>query len=235
LNRIEYVHQKSFIHRDVKPDNFVIGRGRRVSVIYIIDFGLAKKYRDSRTMMHIPYREGKHLTGTARYASISTHLGIEQSRRDDLEAVAYVLLYFIRGSLPWQGLKAGTKRDKYDKIMEKKMGTPIDVLCKYCPYEFHTYLNYTRCMRFEDRPDYVYVRRLFRDLFYREGLTYDFNFDWTAKIQAAATKMKPDDAEDVNEPPFGETDFPKKKQKSDEDNTREAGVVVRGTDEREAD
>ncbi|KAH0472512.1 MAG: uncharacterized protein KVP18_004718, partial [Porospora cf. gigantea A] len=136
LNRIEYVHQKSFIHRDVKPDNFVIGRGRRVSVIYIIDFGLAKKYRDSRTMMHIPYREGKHLTGTARYASISTHLGIEQSRRDDLEAVAYVLLYFIRGSLPWQGLKAGTKRDKYDKIMEKKMGTPIDVLCKYCPCEF---------------------------------------------------------------------------------------------------
>lgn len=104
-----------------------------MSVIYIIDFGLAKKYRDSRTMLHIPYREGKHLTGTARYASISTHLGIEQARRDDLEAVAYVLLYFIRGSLPWQGLKAGTKRDKYDKIMEKKMGTPIEQLCKYCP------------------------------------------------------------------------------------------------------
>ena len=112
---------------------------------------------------------------------------------------------------------------------------PVSLQRKSDPDEFHTYLNYTRCMRFEDRPDYVYVRRLFRDLFYREGLTYDFNFDWTAKIQAAATKMKPDDAEDVNEPPFGETDFPKKKQKSDEDNTREAGVVVRGTDEREAD
>eukprot|EP00921_Rhytidocystis_pertsovi_P004019 GHVQ01006925.1.p1 GENE.GHVQ01006925.1~~GHVQ01006925.1.p1 ORF type:complete len:328 (-),score=36.46 GHVQ01006925.1:156-1139(-) len=179
VNRIEYVHSKNFIHRDIKPDNFLIGRGKKMSVVFIIDFGLAKKFRDPKTQQHIAYREGKNLTGTARYASINTHLGIEQSRRDDLEALGYVLMYFNRGTLPWQGLKATSKKDKYDKIMEKKMSTPIEILCKHFPFEFITYLNYCRSLRFEDRPDYAYLRRLFKDLFFREGYQYDFIFDWT--------------------------------------------------------
>lgn len=99
--------------------------------VHIIDFGLAKKYRDPKSHIHIPYRENKNLTGTARYASINTHLGIEQSRRDDMESLGYVLMYFLRGSLPWQGLKAATKRQKYEKISEKKLSTPIDVLCRW--------------------------------------------------------------------------------------------------------
>lgn len=179
INRIEYVHSKSFLHRDIKPDNFLMGLGRRANQVYIIDFGLAKKYRDPTTHQHIPYRENKNLTGTARYASINTHIGIEQSRRDDLESLGYVLMYFLRGSLPWQGLKAGTKKQKYEKISEKKMTTPIEVLCKSYPSEFASYFHYCRSLRFDDKPDYAYLKRIFRDLFIREGFQFDYVFDWT--------------------------------------------------------
>jgi len=179
LGRLEYVHTKSFIHRDVKPDNFLIGLGKRQSVIHIIDFGLAKKYRDPRSHQHIPYRENKNLTGTARYASINTHIGIEQSRRDDLESLGYVLMYFIRGSLPWQGLKANTKKQKYERIMDRKMSTSTEQLCKGYATEFRSYFEYCRSLRFEDRPDYAYLKRLFKELFYRKGFQYDNMFDWT--------------------------------------------------------
>jgi len=179
LHRIEYLHSKNFIHRDIKPDNFVIGHGGKSNVVYIIDFGLAKKYRDPKAHQHIPYRENKSLTGTARYASINAHLGIEQSRRDDLEAIGFVLMYFNRGALPWQGIKASTKEEKYHKIMENKMSTPIETLCKGYPMVFATYLNYCRALRFEDRPDYAYLRRLFKDLFMCEGFVNDGVFDWS--------------------------------------------------------
>ncbi|XP_025076755.1 casein kinase I-like isoform X3 [Pomacea canaliculata] len=178
ISRIEYIHSKNFIHRDVKPDNFLMGLGKKGNLVYLIDFGLAKKYRDARTHQHIPYRENKNLTGTARYASINTHLGIEQSRRDDMESLGYVFMYFLRGSLPWQGLKAATKRQKYERISEKKMSTPIEELCKGFPSEFATYLNFCRSLRFDDKPDYSYLRQLFRNLFHRQGFTYDYVFDW---------------------------------------------------------
>lgn len=138
-----------------------------------------QKYRDPTTHQHIPYVEHKSLTGTARYASINTHLGIEQSRRDDLESLGFVLMYFNRGSLPWQGLKANTKKEKYNKIAEKKLSTPVELLCKHFPMEFATYLNYCRALRFDDKPDYKYLRRLFRDLFFRQGYAADYRFDWT--------------------------------------------------------
>ncbi|KAL9408350.1 hypothetical protein AB3S75_046834 [Citrus x aurantiifolia] len=179
INRVEYMHSRGFLHRDIKPDNFLMGLGRKSNQVYIIDYGLAKKYRDLQTHKHIPYRENKNLTGTARYASVNTHLGVEQSRRDDLESLGYVLMYFLRGSLPWQGLKAGTKKQKYDKISEKKMLTPIEVLCKSYPSEFTSYFHYCRSLRFEDKPDYSYLKRLFRDLFIREGYQFDYVFDWT--------------------------------------------------------
>jgi len=105
IQRIEYIHSKSYIHRDIKPENFLMGLGKKSNVAYVIDFGLSKKYRDTKTLQHIPYRENKNLTGTARYASINAHLGIEQSRRDDLEAIGYVLLYLSKGFLPWQGIR----------------------------------------------------------------------------------------------------------------------------------
>ncbi|KAJ5933395.1 hypothetical protein N7454_005724 [Penicillium verhagenii] len=202
ISRIEYIHAKSFIHRDIKPDNFLMGIGKRGNQVNVIDFGLAKKYRDPKTHFHIPYRENKNLTGTARYASINTHLGVEQSRRDDMESLGYVMLYFCRGSLPWQGLKAATKKQKYDRIMEKKMTTPTEVLCRGFPNEFAIYLNYTRSLRFDDKPDYSYLRKIFRDLFVRESFQYDYVFDWTvykyqknaAMIVDATKKDKDDEA-----------------------------------------
>ncbi|XP_060063480.1 casein kinase I-like isoform X1 [Ylistrum balloti] len=198
ISRIEYIHSKNFIHRDVKPDNFLMGLGKKGNLVYIIDFGLAKKYRDARTHQHIPYRENKNLTGTARYASINTHLGIEQSRRDDMESLGYVFMYFLRGSLPWQGLKAATKRQKYERISEKKMSTPIEELCKGFPSEFATYLNFCRSLRFDDKPDYSYLRQLFRNLFHRQGFTYDYVFDWNMLKFGTGRNSDVDDRQKVS-------------------------------------
>jgi len=191
IGRIEYVQNKNFIHRDIKPDNFLMGIGRHCNKVYLIDFGLAKKYRENHTKQHIPYREDKNLTGTARYASINAHLGIEQARRDDMESLGYVLMYFNRSSLPWQGLRAATKKQKYEKISEKKMATPIEGLCKGFPAEFAMYLNYCRGLRFEEMPDYMYLRQLFRILFRTLNHQYDYVFDWSMlKQKAAANAMQ---------------------------------------------
>jgi hypothetical protein len=149
-----------------------------MNTIYIIDYGLAKRYRDPKTGEHIPYRDHKSLTGTARYASLNTHLGIEQSRRDDLESIGIVLMYFLRGMLPWQGLQAKSKKEKYDKIKEKKASTTVEMLCKGYPEEFAIYLNYCRKLLFDEAPDHQYLKKLLKDLFLKKGFTYDNQYDW---------------------------------------------------------
>lgn len=178
--RLEFLHSRDYIHRDIKPDNFLMGRGKKKNMVYIIDLGLAKRYRDSSTHQHIPYREDKGLTGTVRYASINSHHGIEQSRRDDLESVGYILIYFLTGSLPWQGLKIDNRANKFRAICDLKMSIPVETLCKDCPKEFELYMRYVKDLHFDAKPDYFYLRRLFRSLFLKQGYTLDFIYDWTA-------------------------------------------------------
>ncbi|KAG6814510.1 hypothetical protein H0H92_000035 [Tricholoma furcatifolium] len=180
LSRVQTIHEKNLIYRDIKPDNFLIGRPgtKGANVVHVVDFGMAKQYRDPKTKQHIPYRERKSLSGTARYMSINTHLGREQSRRDDLEALGHVFMYFLRGSLPWQGLKAATNKQKYEKIGEKKQTTPIKELCEGFPEEFGIYLNYVRKLGFEETPDYDFLRELFAKVLKSSGEIEDGVFDW---------------------------------------------------------
>ena len=181
IQRLEFLHNNHFIHRDMKPDNFLIGHGKKQNVIYVIDYGLAKRYRDPKTGEHIPYKDNKSLTGTARYASVNAHLGIEQSRRDDLESIGFILIYFLKGSLPWQGLQGKTKNDKYDRIKDKKVATTIESLTRGLPEEFNIYLQYCRNLKFEERPDYNYMRKIFKDLMYKNGYEFDYQYDWVLK------------------------------------------------------
>ena len=178
LTRIEFVHEKGFLHRDIKPENFVIGLNEKSNLIHIIDFGLSKRYKDKTSGQHIPYRENRHLVGTVRYASINAHLGIEQSRRDDIEGIGYVLVYFYLGRLPWQS-KQDKGKPQVTKIMEKKLITPPEILCKKMPVEFSYYFHYCRNLKFEDRPDYNALKTLFIDLLStRINLKEEVIFDW---------------------------------------------------------
>ena len=178
LDRLQFIHNKNIIHRDIKPDNFVVGLDNKNYIIYVLDFGLSKKFRSSRTHQHIKFNINKKLTGTARYASINALKGCEQSRRDDLEAIGYVLMYFLRGSLPWQGLHVHKGEDRYKKILNKKKSTSAEELCVGFPRQFVDYINYTRNLEFEADPDYKYLRDLLVSALEDEKSQFDFWYDW---------------------------------------------------------
>ena len=179
LCRIEFLHSRHLIHRDIKPDNFLMGLYNNKSIVYICDFGLCKKFRDQNGK-HIPFDDTKKsLTGTARYASLYSHLGIEQSRRDDLESLAYSLIYFSKGSLPWMGIKAQNKTERYNKIFEKKLNSSINNLCEKLPNEFITFFHYIKYLQFDDKPNYQYLKSLLGKMYDKNNFSYDMNFDFT--------------------------------------------------------
>ena len=178
LDRIEYVHSKYIIHRDIKPENFLIGNPDKY-MIYIIDFGLSKKYKSSRTNKHVQFRLTKKFTGTARYASLNSIRGSEQSRRDDLEAIGYMLLYFFNGGkLPWQGVSCKQKAEKYVKIYTMKKNLNLDEFCKNMPREIIYFMNYARGLEFEQKPDYNYLRSLFENVLKENRTINDLHFSW---------------------------------------------------------
>lgn len=178
IARIQFVHENDLIYRDIKPDNFLVGATSEDNTIYLVDFGMIKQYRNPVTRQHIPYREKKSLSGTARYMSINTHLGREQSRRDDLESLGHVFIYFLKGELPWQGLKAPTNKMKYEKIGEKKQATSIQQLCSRLPPQFGDYMSYVRNLKFDEDPDYAYLVSLMDSALDSIGESDDGDYDW---------------------------------------------------------
>ena len=186
---LQYIHDRHIIHRDIKPDNFVMGLNKDNATLFLLDFGLAKKYRSSKTLEQYPYIKKKKLTGTARYASIHALEEMEQSRRDDLESVGYVLMYFLRGNLPWQGLKIKSKEDRYKKILDKKKETTSEQLCKNFPDEFREYLEYCRNLEYTETPKYDKLKSKFYDLVIKRKENFDFVYDWTTENDLKKRKL----------------------------------------------
>ena len=178
IKRIQSIHQKYYIHRDIKPDNFMTGRGENEKNIYIIDFGLAKKYYSVSKAQHIKFTTGKHLIGTARYCARNAHRGYEQGRRDDIESIGYVLMYFLLGVLPWQGLKIKKNEDQFEKIAEKKYTTPFEELTEGQPDEFLIFFKYIDKLNFEDQPNYIYLIGLFQTMIDKYCRECFYDFDW---------------------------------------------------------
>ena len=180
LSILEFIHDHHMVHRDIKPDNFCMGL-ENSKFVYLVDFGLAKKYRSSATLMHYPLINKKRLTGTPRYASINALKGYEQSRRDDLESLGYVLMLFLRGELPWQNLNAKSKEERNQKILQMKINISSSQLCEGFPIEFETFLNYVKNMEYTQTPYYDMLRNLLLNVLKSNNLIYNYIFDWTTK------------------------------------------------------
>lgn len=187
IKKIHYVHSRGIIHRDIKPENFLIGL--HSNDIYILDFGLCKFFKRTDNS-HIPMATNKKLVGTIRYTSLNGHMGYELSRRDDLESIGYMIIYFIKGKLPWQGLcqKEMTREAKYRLIYECKENTTNEQLCQGLPKEFKIYMDYVKSLDFAERPNYNYLYNLFTQLFKKNNFVYDNAYDWS-KIKQNQNKI----------------------------------------------
>jgi serine/threonine protein kinase len=177
IKRLEQLHNVGIIHRDIKPGNFVMGIGPNAHKVYLIDFGLANFFRNTDGS-HMAYRTDAPFRGTHRYASINAHFKIEQSRRDDLEGLGYVLIYFLRGGLPWQNINCSRRRRR-KMIGDSKKSVSLDQLCEGLPVEFKEYMEVVRNITYESDPPYRHLRKLFKRCFRRESYKKDFVYDWT--------------------------------------------------------
>ncbi|KAM0678629.1 hypothetical protein BDAP_000738 [Binucleata daphniae] len=186
LRIIEEMHKKEYIYRDLKPENILLYKND----IYLIDYGMCKKYIVDNK--HIKLITGKVLTGTARYASVNTHKGLEQSRRDDLEGLGYVLIFLLEGKLPWMGLPAPTRKEKYDKIARKKDETTSDMLCEGLPSGkyFVRYMDYVKNLEFTETPNYSLLVDIFDKIMKKNRIKDDNVFDWVTRPEIVRKKPK---------------------------------------------
>ena len=191
LDRIEWIHTKNIIHRDIKPENFLIGL-KDPRILYLIDFGLSKKYRSERTMKHIQFTLTKKLTGTARYASINALKGFELSRRDDLESFCYMIIFFILKKLPWQGIKAQTQAKRYKKNCELKEMFNIDEYKKTIPIEIITIFKYVKKLKFDEEPNYDKIRNLFNNFLNKIFYNKNDTFSWIKDKRILGLKKSSD-------------------------------------------
>ncbi len=188
INRLESVHSKGIIHCDIKPENFVIG-SKDKRLIYLLDFGLSKKYRSDRTKNHIQFSITKTMTGTARYASINALSGLQLSRRDDLESLSYIILYFLTKRLPWQGIEAKTLAKRYKKIYNKKIELEKWEKFSQIPIEIQDFIKYCRSLKFTQEPNYKKMRNYFYDLMKRQNIENDGNFSWIVDKSIIGSKL----------------------------------------------
>eukprot|EP00826_Nyctotherus_ovalis_P059078 TRINITY_DN8186_c0_g3_i10.p1 TRINITY_DN8186_c0_g3~~TRINITY_DN8186_c0_g3_i10.p1 ORF type:complete len:227 (+),score=26.36 TRINITY_DN8186_c0_g3_i10:533-1213(+) len=189
IRRVKQIHGSLLIHRDIKPENLAAGSGKRANTIYIFDFGLARQYRNPVTRRHIPYKEQRQLVGSLRYSSLNTHRGIEQSRRDDLESLGFVLVYLLKGRLPWQGLHARCQAERLEKVLDVMSSTDVELLTKDLPsmrechilVEYKKYMEYVRELSFTQDPDYDYLLGLFNKRIATEEAKGKILLDWMSK------------------------------------------------------
>ncbi|CAD8059090.1 unnamed protein product [Paramecium sonneborni] len=176
LNIIEEVHKRGVIHRDIKPENILMGRSNDTNTVYIVDFGISKKFKLNG--QHIPFQEQKPFMGTTRYASIPAHKGYELSRRDDLESLGYVFIYLLKGNLPWQNITSSSDKEKTKLVGKLKMELETKDLCKGLPTEIQRYMDYVQKLKFDSNPDYKYLFGLFQKIAKQQGFQLDRKFDW---------------------------------------------------------
>lgn len=179
LERLQHIHSKNYIHRDIKPQNFLVGL-ENDEIIYIIDFGLAKKYKSDRGK-HINFTTCKKIIGTPRFCSINAMAGKMQSRRDDLESFMYLILYFFKGNLPWQGLKIESREKRFEIIAKMKKNINFKNICQGLPEEIYILCQYIKKLSFKENPKYFFMRTLFLDILQNYNLDYDNNFSWVQK------------------------------------------------------